>query len=643
MEELELEKLSEELKAVEPSQDYDLEEILKENFDDVQDVPEEPEKGPADAPGAAEEEPFTLPPELSDEASAREYPEEGPQEEAPEDEDDEFADFMEEERPERPKRERRKMPVPEVPVEVLALLGILAVAAVLAGVAVAAKLEGTAWRIVMTLALLVACVPLALDGLDFLSDRGRIPASLIMIVSCVVRALCGGVVEAVIAAIIFNLLIAVLDAFTGHELRLVYDRLEATMGELGENERKRVDNQLREIAGKRLKPVVQERTLDRFALLGLLGVGAVVSVIAPLLSKLGFAVWISRAAALLAVGLYSGETAAVMNALNGADSCVSQGVFFSGFGAAAAAAQITSVLFSMSGTLTDGDYEVAGTDPVRLSEDQLLYLAAYAGAWSDHPLHAAVRRRAGFTPDRARVERHREKPGYGTVVMLDGQSIVATGNIDFMEELGVKGDFYMPGKTCLFVAVGKTLVGRVDFADTVRTDAAAAVKDLRGQGVANVALMTGDNALSATTLGRGIGITEIYSDCRPGDKLSRLQYILDSQEPDDRLAFVSAESADRELLEMANVGVGMGALCEESAVFPDLVIASGKLSTLPVAIDVARALRRNSRLSFLISAAVRLVCAVLAVTGILSLWSTATVMLLLEAGLFFNTRVPDER
>ncbi len=640
MEELELEKLSEELKTVEPSQEYDLEEILKEDFGDGQDAPGEPERE-AEPPETAEE-PFTLPPELSDEAAAREYPE-GPQEEPPEDGDDDFADFMEEERPERPKRERRTRSVPEVPVETLAFLGILAVAAVLAGIAAAAKLEGAAWRVVMTLALIVACAPMALDGLDILSDRGRIPPCLVMIAACAVLALCGGVVEAVIAAIIFNLLGAVLDAFTGHELRLVYDRLEAAMEELGENERKRVDNQLREIAGKRLKPIVQERALDRMLLLGLLGVGVLIGGIVPLLSDAGFAVWIGRAAALLAVGIYCGETAAVMNALNGADSCVSQGIFFSGSGAAAAAAQVTSVLFSKSGTLTDGNYEVAGIDPVRLSEEQLLYLAAYAGAWSDHPLHAAVRRRAGFTPDRARVERHREKPGYGTVVMLDGLSIVAAGNIDFMEELGVKGDFYMPGKTCLFVAVGKTLVGRVDFEDTARADAAEAVKALRGEGVANVALMTGDNALSATTLGRGIGITEVYSDCRPGDKLSRLQYILDSQEPDDRLAFVSADIGDRELLEIANVGVGMGTLCEESAVFPDLVIASGKLATLPAAIGVAHALRRNSRLSFLISAAVRLVCAVLAVTGVLTLWSTATVMLLLEAALFFNTRVPDER
>ena len=641
MEELELEKLSEELKAVEPSQEYDLEEILKEDFGDGPDVSGAPEPEPEPEPPETAEEPFTLPPELSDEAAAREYPE--PDDAPPEDGEDDFEDFMEEERPARPKRERRARSVPEVPVETLALLGILAVAAVLAGVAVAAKLEDTAWRVVMTLSLIVACVPMALDGLDILSDRGRIPPSLVMIAACAVLALCGGVVEAVIAAIIFNLLGAVLDAFTGHELRLVYDRLEAAMGELEENERKRVDNQLREIAGKRLKPIVLERTLDRFLLLGLLGLGVVIGGIVPLISDAGFAVWIGRAAALLAVGIYCGETAAVMNALNGADSCVSLGIFFSGAGTQAAAAQITSVLFSLSGTLTDGNYQVAGTDPVRLSEDQLLYLAAYAGAWSDHPLHAAVRRRAGFTPDRTRVERHREKPGYGTLVMLDGQSIVAAGNIDFMEELGVKGDFYMPGKTCLFVAVGKTLVGRVDFVDDVRPDAAAAVKALRGEGVANVALMTGDNALSATTLGRGIGITEVYSDCRPGDKLSRLQYILDSQEPDDRLAFVSAGGGDRELLELANVGVGMGKVNEESDVFPDLVIASGKLATLPAAIGVARALRRNSRLSFLISAAVRLLCAILAVTGVLSLWSIATVMLLLEAALFFNTRVPDER
>ena len=65
--------------------------------------------------------------------------------------------------------------------------------------------------------------------------------------------------------------------------------------------------------------------------------------------------------------------------------------------------------FALSGTLTDGKLRVKGTDPVRLSEEQLVYLASYAEAWSEHPLAMAVRLYAGALPDRTRVERHRKQ------------------------------------------------------------------------------------------------------------------------------------------------------------------------------------------------------------------------------------------
>lgn len=640
MEEKEIEKLSEDLRDVEIPADLSLEDILKEDFGDApapdgaQETPEPPlpetrSDGDAggDTPAETGEEPFELPPELSDEAAAREYPE------------DDFEDF-EEEPPAR--RERRRVKLPEVPNEVLFLLAGMALSAVLASAAVALKLEGTAWKVMMTLSLFVGCVPMAVGSLGFLKDPGRVPAGLVMIASCVVTALCGGVVEAVITAVIFNLLYAVMEAFTQHELRLVYDRLESGLEGMGEAESVRVSNQLREIAGRRLRPIVLERSIDRLLLLGLLAVGVILSVLGPLLGGLGFRVWICRAAALLAAGLYAGETSALMSTLNAVDSCVSSGIFFADANAMAASAEITSVLFNKSGTLTDGKLRVKGTDPVRLSEEQLVYLASCAEAWSDHPLAKAVRLYAGALPDRSRVERHREKPGYGTVVQMNGQ-IVSAGNIDLMEELGVRGDMYIPGDTCMFVAVGKTLVGRIDFADSVRPEAAEAVMELRRLKVANVAIMTGDGALNATTVGRSLGITEIYSDCRPEDRVSRLQYILDTQEQDDRLAFVSTGDEDRELLEMANISVAMGECGEAGGTFPDLIIPSAKLTKLPQAIAVAKAVRRNALVSFLISAAGRLTVAALAVTGVLSLWSAVMITLLLEAGLFFNTKVPDDR
>lgn len=606
-----------------------LEDILHENFGE--DMPEGHYPS-ADLSALAhddieDEDAFELPDDLSDAAARAEFPD----------------SQLQREKQKKHARRKYKLNIPEVPNEVLLLLAGMALSAVSASVAVWLGLEDTAWKVMMTLSLAVGLAPMLLESVGFLKDRSHVPAPLLMVLCCVISAVSGGVVEAVITAIIFNLLYAVIEAFTEHELHIVYDRLESGLEDLGEAERTRVSDQLREIDSRRIRQVVLERKIDKLLVLVVLGVGVFVSLIPPLFDGMSFGKWIGRAAAMLAVCLYTGETAILMSYLNAMDSCASEGIYFSGTASMSAAAELTSVLFSKSGTLTDGKYRITGTDPVRISDEQLIYLAAYAVAWSDHPLAKAVKSYAGFVPDKSRVERHQERPGYGSLVQLDGDQIIVAGNIDLMEELGVKGDMYIPGETCMFVAVGKTCVGRIDFADGLREDAAEAVNELRWQRTANIALMTGDNALNATNVGKRLAITEVYSDCRPKDKLSRLQYILDTQERDDRLAFVSSDSADRELLEMANLSVMMGESGDVTGLFPDILISPARLSKLPLAIGISKAVRRNNRISLLVSAVVRLAAAVLAATGILSLWSTVTIVLLMEAGLFFNTRVPDER
>ena len=559
----------------------------------------------------------------------------------------EFEDFLPgedvpEEREARADRGRRSLPV--ISDAALLLLAATALAAVLASIAMAMRLQDTLWRVVMTLSLAVACVPMIPGILGFIRDRGRVPAELVMLVSSVLLSLCGGVVEAVIAVIIFDLLRAIIDAFTGHELGLVTRRLEEEHDRIEDEARRaRIANQLREIRTVRLRPIVLERKFDFLVLLVMLGLGAILSLIPPLFDEMNFLKWLGRAAAALAVCAYSGDAGVLMTYLNAMDSCTSAGIFFAETGTMTAASEITSVLFSKTGTLTEGRFHVIGTDPVRISEKQLMFLAAYAGAWSEHPIDRAVRQYAGFLPDRSRVQRHQEREGYGALAQLDGQQIIAVGNIDLMEELGVRGDMYIPGETCVFVAVGRTCVGRIDFADDLRSDAVSTVNELRRQRVANVALMTGDNALNSTNIGRSLGISEVYSDCRPKDKLSRLQYILETQERDDRLAFIGSQREDTELMEMANISVVLGSNPDVTGTFPDVLLPSEKLIKLPLAISISRAVRRVVLINFLISTAVRVLAVILAAAGVLSLWSAATVMLLLEAGLFFNTRVPDER
>lgn len=526
--------------------------------------------------------------------------------------------------------------------ELLILLAGMAVAVLLLGIAVLPDLDDPAWSVLCITSFVTACLPMVIGTAVELRDRGRMPTSAIMLAASVIYGLTGNLVEAVAAAVIYNICRAVFQEFTVNELELVEARISAHGGSIPESldERRRVC--LREIADGRIKPVVEIRRLEFWVLLGCAGCAVFFGLIPPLFDGMAFGKWIARGAVLLALCAFCGEAGILMTYLNGIEASLANGLFLSGTGAMSACAQVTSVLFNKTGTLTDGEYQVVNIDPVRISQEQLVYLAVFADAYSDHALARALRKYAGFEADKSQIIRHRIQPGYGSMVMLDGEQIVAVGNIDFMEKLGVRNDLYIGGETCVFVAVGRTCVGRIDFADRLAEGAKDVVPALKRAGVANVALMTGDNSLGATGVGKSIGITEIYSDCRPQDKAARLKYILDSQERDDRLMFVSRAGSNSELLEMANISVTLGLGSDATGAFPDVVVNSGRVSGVAKIVGIARSVRRKVASGFFVAAGIRLLAAILALTGVLPMWGAVLAIFAAQTGTFLYSGVRSE-
>lgn len=575
-----------------PEGGFDLEEILNEDFSDGT-QPEEPQPTPAKAPSPRR---------------AR------PKEDAP-DEDEEAEE------------EREPIKIPNISVKALGLLAVVTLAAVLVCVAVRFHITGAARVVLLAGGIALSCVPMAVMSLDILRDRDRIPAPLLMALAVILLAVSGDMIEALVAAVFYDLFEAAMGFFFRRELGLLESRLREKSGEVDKPLSQRIEAILREVSYRRVRPIVSMRALEKFVVFGVLALTLVISVIVPLVDGMNFGKWAGRGGALLAVCVFSGEAGVLMTFLNAAYTAAQDGIYYSGSAAITAATQVTSVLFNKSGTLTDGNYKVVNVDPVRLSNEQLLYLAVCAGAWSDHPLAKAIRAHAGIEPDRSRFTHHTEREGYGSMVSLEGGQIVAAGNIEFMEELGVRGDMYIPGETCVFVAVGRTCVGRIDLADELKADAVTVVHELRRLKVANVALMTGDNALNATNTGRRLGIAEVYSDCRPKDKVERLQYILDSQERDDRLMAVSCSGRDKEILEMANLSATLGMGDDVTDAYPDIVMTSGKLSDLTRAIHISKRVRTNLTASFAAASLTRVLCVILALAGVLKLWGVTALMM----------------
>ena len=520
---------------------------------------------------------------------------------------------------------------------ILTLLTAL-IAAALVGIAVAPDIPDPAWSVFVLSGLAVGCVPLLVWTVLYLRDRSRHAPPAVMLLAVLLTAAAHELVAAALCAVLFDALYAIAHRLAHRELEKVMDRLYARLDGIDPSRERRLSACVDELENGRIKAVMDLRGVRPFVLLAAFVLAALCVLIPSLIDSALFSKWLARAAVIVAACACGGELAVVLSYACAVDRAYAAGAWLAGLGTVSACADVTSVVFNKAGTLTDGDYRITNIEPVRISEGQLLYLAVQAGAYSEHPLNRVIRRESGILPEKARIDRQRVEMGYGSLVRLNDGAIVGVGNIDFMEKLGVQGNLFVPGGTCVFVCVDRVCVGRIDFSDSVRPDAVNIARELRKAGVDNVALMTGDNALASTNVARRLDISEVYSDCRPADKAERLQYIQNTQDQKDRAAFVTRAGNERELLELANISVTLGVGDDSTANYPDIILSDGLLTPLPRLLWDARLVRRNITSGFLVSLAVQILTALLGVLGALPVWAAAVLMPALSVYLILRAK-----
>jgi Cu+-exporting ATPase len=301
------------------------------------------------------------------------------------------------------------------------------------------------------------------------------------------------------------------------------------------------------------------------------------------------------------------------------------GVLIKGGSALERLAGVTAFAFDKTGTLTEGKLEVGDVLPLGdVPAEEVLRLAAAAEAGSEHPLARAVvaaARDRGLSPDPA--EAFRAYPGGGVTAGVGG-SPVAVGNRRFLEEQGVAlppgaaaalDRLDAAGQTSLLVARDGVVLGVIGARDRVRPEAAEVVAELKADGIATVALLTGDRAAVARAVAEQVPVTEVHAELLPGqkaDRVSGIGYRVSGSEsagmsgsgrpaqpeaggpiPDTRYpipatAFVGDGINDAPALARAAVGIAVGSGTEVAAEAGDIVLMGGGLKPLPLLVRLSR-------------------------------------------------------
>ena len=269
------------------------------------------------------------------------------------------------------------------------------------------------------------------------------------------------------------------------------------------------------------------------------------------------------------------------------------GVVFKGAQIFERARSIDTVVFDKTGTLTRGLMSLAEVDT---DEDltTFLYLAGSVEAASEHPVARAVALGAEeHDIELAKPQEFQNFPGNGVVGTIDG-TIVTIGSAKFVADHGHHiserysdslDRFAAAGQTAFLVGWDGEVKGTLSVADVVRETSAPAVAHLRSLGV-RVAMLTGDNKLTADSIARTVGIDHVMAEVMPGEKAAEVARL---QAEGRQVAFVGDGINDAPALTQADLGMAVGTGTDIAIEAGDVILMSGDPALTDTAMRLARA------------------------------------------------------
>ncbi|MFC7331506.1 heavy metal translocating P-type ATPase [Marinactinospora rubrisoli] len=259
------------------------------------------------------------------------------------------------------------------------------------------------------------------------------------------------------------------------------------------------------------------------------------------------------------------------------------------------------VALDKTGTLTEGRPAVAEirvTSPGTLSEHDVLRLAAAVERGSEHPLGAAVVAAAVAAEiDLPPVTDFTARPGRGVTASVEGHRIdvgaldrLAPDAAGHAETAAAITDLEARGYTAVTVLRDGVPVAVLGVRDTVRGDAAAAVRGCAALTASPPVLLTGDNPRAARRVAEEVGVTEVRAGLLPEDKVAAVQELAGRGE---RVALVGDGVNDAPAMAAAHIGIAMGGAGSDVALeTADAVVVRDELPAIPAVIALARRARR---------------------------------------------------
>jgi heavy metal translocating P-type ATPase len=225
-------------------------------------------------------------------------------------------------------------------------------------------------------------------------------------------------------------------------------------------------------------------------------------------------------------------------------------------------ASLKTIIFDKTGTLTENRLEVHEIIPEKgISGDDLISYAASLEQNSSHILAKAISIYASdHKVKKRKVLRISEEAGNGIKGYIGGE-LIEIGSLRYLTKLKVKMDHNeIQSKTAVYLAKNGEYIGVITFSDALRKNSHETIRKLKGIGIKDIAMLTGDNQETADRIAKLVAIDKVVAECLPTDKLNALHKFKNRP-----VAMVGDGVNDAPVLAASDVGIAMGSRGETAA------------------------------------------------------------------------------
>lgn len=263
---------------------------------------------------------------------------------------------------------------------------------------------------------------------------------------------------------------------------------------------------------------------------------------------------------------------------------------------------ITTVVFDKTGTITKGKPYVTGEEiSSNIDRQKFFCILASIEKDSEHPIAKAMLEKAkqekiALLP----TKNFTNLTGMGITAQIEEETYFI-GNDKLMEEKNIAKEqwrqkmetFLLQGKTAIYVANEKEVLGIVAVSDPIKETSKIAIKKLKDQGL-EVIMLTGDNQKTAETIRKEVGIDEVVAEVLPQDKESKIRNL---QEQGKKVAMVGDGINDAPALVRANLGVAIGAGTDIAIESADIILMKSDLMDFVNAITLSKETIKNIKMN----------------------------------------------